>query len=74
MKLTVRGSFRFARKGVTRMVWFDSSRSRTAAYARIRYADWPSIGSTAAPGRIEAVCFSGAVWTSGSGAPLRTTG
>ena len=36
MKLTVRAGFRFARKGVTRLEWVDSSRTRTAAYARVR--------------------------------------
>jgi len=36
MKLTVRAGSRFARKGVTRLVRLDSSRTRTAAYARIR--------------------------------------
>jgi hypothetical protein len=33
----------------------------TAAYARIRYADAPSIGSAASPGEFGSVCFSGAV-------------
>jgi hypothetical protein len=36
MKLTVRACFRFAQKGVTRMVRLDSSRLRTAAFARVR--------------------------------------
>ena len=36
MKLTLRAGFRFARESVTRMVRLDSSRSRSAAYARVR--------------------------------------
>jgi hypothetical protein len=36
MKLTVRGGLLFAGKGVTRLEWPDSSRTRTAAYARVR--------------------------------------
>ena len=36
MKLTLRAGFRCARKSVTRMVGLDSSRTRSAAYARVR--------------------------------------
>jgi hypothetical protein len=36
MKLPVRGKLLFARKSVTRLMWLDSSRARTAAYARVR--------------------------------------
>jgi len=35
--------------------------ARSAIDARIRYADWPSIGSTAALGEFGSVCVSGAV-------------
>ena len=38
MKLTLRAGFCCAGQSVTRMGWLDSSRSRSAAYARIRYA------------------------------------
>jgi hypothetical protein len=71
MKLTVRAGFWFARKGVTRLVWLDNSRMRTAAYARIRYVDRPSVGLTAADGKIEAICFSGTVRARQFGAPPR---
>jgi hypothetical protein len=38
MTLTVRAGLRFAGNGVTRLVWLDNSRMRTAACARVRYA------------------------------------
>jgi len=38
----VRAGFRVARKSATRLVWLDSSRTRTAAYARVRYAHSPT--------------------------------